>query len=115
MSKVRNSSILGIPQFTFFFQDKWLLLWLLWSILWLVDLAEWTWLAASAVRLQVPDYNQLFDYNCIEWSVKYKATDAPITFEKIVMVMINIMINIKKLIREPGGESVIRTKHRNGA
>ena len=42
MSKVRNSSILEIPQFTFFFQDKWLLLWLLWSILWLVDLAEWT-------------------------------------------------------------------------
>ena len=29
MSKVRNSSVLGIPQFTFFFQDKWLLLWLL--------------------------------------------------------------------------------------
>ena len=47
--------------------------------------------------------------------MKYKAADAPITFEKIVMVMINIMINIKKLIREPGGESVIRTKHRNGA
>ena len=51
------------------------------------------------------------DYNCIEWLVKYKAADAPITFEEIVMVM----INIKKLIREPSGESVIRTKHRNGA
>ena len=51
------------------------------------------------------------DYNCIEWLVKYKAADAPITFEEIVMVM----INIKKLIREPSGKSVIRTKHRNGA
>ena len=76
-----------------------------------MDLAEWTWLAASAVRLQVPDYNQLSDYNCIEWLVKYKAADASLTFEEIVMVM----INIKKLIREPSGKSVIRTKHRNGA
>ena len=37
MSKVKN---LEISQFTF--QGKWLLLLLLWSILWLVDLAEWT-------------------------------------------------------------------------
>ena len=35
MSKAKN---LKISQFSF--QGKWLLLWLLWSILWLVDLAE---------------------------------------------------------------------------
>ena len=52
----QNSSILKIPHF---FYDKWLLLFSLWSILWLVDLAEWTqydWL------LQLSDYSQLFDY-----------------------------------------------------
>ena len=47
------------------------------------------WLAASTVRLQVPDYSQLCDYNCTEWFVKIEAADAPITFEEIVMVMIN--------------------------
>ena len=31
----------------------------------------------------------LSDYNCIEWLVKYKAADAPITFQEIEMVMIN--------------------------
>ena len=36
MSKVKNLEI------SFFFQVKWLLLWLFWLILWLVDLAEWT-------------------------------------------------------------------------
>ena len=71
-----------------------MLLWLLWSILWLMDLAEWTlydWL------LQLFDYRcpitvncpiTLSDYNCTEWLVKNEAADAPITFEEIVMVMI---------------------------
>ena len=50
----------------FFFQDKWLFLWLLWSILWLLLLS---------------------DYNCTEF-VKNEAANAPITFEEIIMVMI---------------------------
>ena len=54
-----------------------------------VDLA---WLAASNVRLQVSDNSQLSDYNCTEWLVKYKAADAPITFEEIIIVMINFVI-----------------------
>ena len=37
MSRAKN---LEFSQFSF--QGKWLLLWLLWSFLWLVDLAEWT-------------------------------------------------------------------------
>ena len=84
----------------FFPLDKWLLLWLLWSILWLVDLAEWTlydWL------LQLSDYRCLIttnrqiillDYNCTEWLLKNEAADAPITFEEIVMVMIMPIISI---------------------
>ena len=59
-----------------------------------MDLAEWTsydWL------LQLFDYMcsitanrpiTLSDYSCTERLVKYKAADAPITFEEIVMVMI---------------------------
>ena len=31
----------------------------------------------------------LSDYNYTEWLVRYKAGDAPITFEEIVMLMIN--------------------------
>ena len=31
----------------------------------------------------------LSDYNCTEWLVKYKAADAPSTFEEIVVGMIN--------------------------
>ena len=54
-----------------------------------VDLA---WLATSNFRLQVSDNSQLSDYNCTEWLVKYKAADAPITFEQIVMVMIKAEI-----------------------
>ena len=42
-------------------------------------------LAASTVRLQVLDYSQLSDYSCTEWLAKYKAADAPITFEEIVI------------------------------
>ena len=56
-----------------------------------VDLA---WLATSNFRLQVSDNSQLSDYNCTEWLVKYKAADAPITFEQIVM-----MVMIKAKIR----------------
>ena len=47
------------------------------------------WLATSTVRLQVSDYSKLSDYNYKEWLVKNEAADAPITFEEIVMVMIN--------------------------
>ena len=35
----------------------------------------------------------LSDYSCTEWQVKYKAGDAPITFEEIVMVMITAAVN----------------------
>ena len=38
---------------------------------------------ALNVRLQVSDYSQMSDY-----TVRYKAVSAPITFEEIVMVMI---------------------------
>ena len=74
--------------------DKWLLLGLLGSILWLVDLAEWTeynWLLQlSHYRSPVPAncLITLSDYNCTEWLVKNKAVSAPITFEEIVMVII---------------------------
>ena len=78
--------------FPVFFLGKWLL----WSILWLVDLVEWT---LYNRLLQLSDYRcsmtakcpiTLSDYNCTEWLVIYKTADAPITFEEIVMVMINI-------------------------
>ena len=46
------------------------------------------WLTASTVQLQVPDNNQLSDYNCTEWIVKNKAENASIIFEEIVMVLI---------------------------
>ena len=42
----------------------------------------------QSVRLQVSNYSQLSDYDCTEWLVKYKAANAAITFEEIVMVMI---------------------------
>ena len=56
------------------------------------------WLAASTVWLQVSNNSQLSNYtvryNCTEWLEKYKAADAPITFEEIVMVMITYVISI---------------------
>ena len=67
--KVKNFSILEIPQF--FFQGRWLLLWLLWSILWLVDLAERTqydWL------LQLPDYMCPITANCEITCVRLQPT-----------------------------------------
>ena len=36
--------------------------------------------------------NSLYAYNCTEWSAKNEAANAPITFEEIVMVMINAEI-----------------------
>ena len=36
--------------------------------------------------------NFLYAYNCTEWSAKNEAANAPITFEEIVMVMINAEI-----------------------
>ena len=55
------------------------------------------WLAASTVWLQVSNNSQLSnltpsDYNCTEWLGKYEAADAPITFEEIVMVIINVQM-----------------------
>ena len=44
------------------------------------------------VRLHVSDYSQLSNYNYTEWLMKNKAANAPITFEEIVMVMINTNI-----------------------
>ena len=87
-----------------FFQDKWLLLWLLWSIPWFVDFVEWTeydWL------LQLSDHRCLITANCpitlsnyswSEWLVKNKAANAPITFEENAMVMISIISSILLLL-----------------
>ena len=60
------------------------------------DWKDLVWLAASTVRLQVSDYGQLSDYtvrllHSTEWLVKNKTATAPITFEEIVMVMINVI------------------------
>ena len=51
-----------------------------------MDLAEWTGL------LQLSDNSQLSDYNFIKLFVKNKPVTAPITFEKIVMIMIRRII-----------------------
>ena len=54
--------------------------------LWLVDLTEWTyydWL------LQLFDYSQLSNYNCTERLVKKNTAYAPITFERIVVVIVS--------------------------
>ena len=51
-----------------------------------MDLAEWTGL------LQLSDNSQRSDYNFIKLFVKNKAVTAPITFEKIVMIMIRRII-----------------------
>ena len=48
---------------------------------------DFVWLAASTVWLQVSNKSQLSNY-----TEKYKAADAPITFEEIVMVMINVQM-----------------------
>ena len=55
----------------------------------LVDLAESIWLAQATVRLQVSDYLQLSNYNFADWLVQNTAIYAPITFEEIVMIVIN--------------------------
>ena len=73
-----------------FFQS----LWLFWSILWLLDLAEWTWydwlLHVSYYKCPISANcpSTVFDYKCKEWLIKNKAADAPVTFEEIVTVMI---------------------------
>ena len=50
------------------------------------SLMDLVWLAASIVPLQV------FEYSCTEWLVKNEATNAQITCEKIVIIMINLAI-----------------------
>ena len=70
------------------------LLWLFWSILWLLDLAEWTWydwllhLSYYKCPITANCPSTVLDYKCKEWLVKNKAADAPVTFEEIVTVMI---------------------------
>ena len=59
-----------------------------------IDRFSWVesvWLAASTVRLQVYDYNQLSDYNCTECSVKNIAANAPVIRVETLMVMIQAM------------------------
>ena len=89
MCKVKNSSNMEIPQYFFIVVVAMVIVisseingfgWM--------DL-QVVWFAASTVRLQVSDYSQRSDYNCTEWLVKNKSANAPITFEEIVIVMIN--------------------------
>ena len=89
MCNVKNSSNMEIPQFFFIVVVAIVIVinseingfgWM--------DL-QVVWFAASTVRLQVSDYSQRSDYNCTEWLVKNKSANAPITFEEIVIVMIN--------------------------
>ena len=96
-----------VPQF---FQDMWLLLWLLWSILWLVDMAKrikYDWL------LQLSDYRchltanflmTLSDYNCTKWLAKNKAPtyNAPIKSEETVMVTISLKFESHTQTTTPG-------------
>ena len=86
MCKVKNSSSVKISHFFLI----WLLLWLLWSILQLMDLAEWTYMWYDLL-LQLSDCRCLITVNGLstEWLVKNKSANAPITFEEIVIVMIN--------------------------
>ena len=62
---------------------------------------------ALNVRLHVSDYSQMSDY-----TVRYKAVSAPITFEEIVMVMIigNHGCHIFWFSVKAGLVTVIRTK-----
>ena len=46
-------------------------------------------MAHVTVRLQVSDYSQLSDYNFADYLEQNTAVYAPITFEEIVIVMIN--------------------------
>ena len=61
------------------------------------------WLAYVTVWLQVSDYSQLSDYNFADYLMQNAAVYAPITFEEIVMVMINPVIasfgELKRLTR----------------
>ena len=115
MSQVKNSSILEIFQFSF--PDEWLLLWLLWSMLWLVDLAEWTYydwlLQLSNHRYPITANHPitLSNYNYTEWLVKNKADNALITFEEIATVMISCETspNLMLIVYTPGpGRDVMK-------
>ena len=84
-----------ILEISLFFLDKLLLSWLLWLILWMVDLAD-LWLAASTVRLQASNCSKLSDYTVQLWlyrmisgKLSSKCTNH---IEKIVMVMNNQLI-----------------------
>ena len=56
-----------------------------------------TWLADVTVRFLVSDYSQLSDFKTTQWWVKNKAVNAPIKFEKSVMVVIKQDTSIKFL------------------
>ena len=49
-------------------------------------------LADGTARFQVSNYSQLSDFNPTQQLVKNKAVNAPIKFEKIVMVMISYVV-----------------------
>ena len=48
------------------------------------------WLAQDIVWLQVYDYSQLSNYNCADKLGQNTVVYAPITFEEIVMIVINL-------------------------
>ena len=62
------------------------------------DWKDQAWLAASTVRLRCPITANcqitLSNNNSIDWLMKIKAANVPITFEETVMVMINPEIGV---------------------
>ena len=78
---VWSKKFLHFENSLFCFQDKWLLLWLLWSILGLMDLAEWTsvWFSDQRCPITTNCPITLSYHNCTEWLVENKAANAPIT------------------------------------
>ena len=89
--KVKHSSILEIPQGFFFRISGFVVVIVISSVIggfgWKV------WLASLTARLQVSNHSQRSDSNCTEWFVKNKVGNALITFDEIVMVMINWRIH----------------------
>ena len=88
MSLVQNSFILEIA---FFSLDKWLF------YDWWIQLSGPSMIGCfncpiTVVRLQLAVRLQLFDNKCTEWLVIYKAADAPIAFQEILMIRISYII-----------------------
>ena len=94
-----------------FFRDQWLLLWLLWLILLLVDFAD-LWLVTSTVRLHVSNYSQLSDYTVrlqlytvISEKLCSKCTNH---IEEIVTVTMNPMLIYMLIVHAHCGNAKIR-------